>query len=422
MPAASSASAAPVPSPPGSPPPRTRLPRVSDATLRDSAHMAGVEFSPPGAAAVAVLLRRVGIDLVETGFLTGAHCADAPLVEAVHEAVGPGHCVSLVAVRSRAQVVTALDEALRLGCRSVMLSLPTSAEHAGLKLGSPSLRRLMTLARVAIGEAKDRRLHVTFSGEDAARTPLDRLTEYVASGFAAGADRFRLAETVSSLTPWSCGELVAALRKDACRDATDEVEVHCHNMLGMAVGNSLAAHAAGADWISVTTAGIGERGGNTPLAELLCSLRVLYDDDRHALEHLPELTAEVHRRAGLDQPFVSGPATDRAFAYEILGQLTHPAAYESIAPEQVGNHRTLRVRTRFGPPLLTWALGDAADGLDVDAYCAWLRAHQERHGRPALDRDGIRRLAETFKAASGTGGAPPNAPAAHATAPRAGLS
>ncbi|MFE0100616.1 isopropylmalate synthase [Streptomyces sp. NPDC059009] len=367
---------------------------MSDATLRDSAHMAGIEFTAAGAAAVSALLHRIGVDLVEVGFLTGPHCADAALVEAAHEAVGPENCLSLVPVRTRTQVAQALAEARRLRCMSVMLSLPTSAEHAELKLGSPSLRRLIKLACDAIAQAKSLGLHVTFSGEDAARTPESRLAEYVAAGFGAGADRFRLAETVSSLTPWRCAELVAGLKG---LEEVGEVEVHCHNMLGMAVGNSLAAHAAGADWISATSAGIGERGGNTPLAELLCALRVLYGDHRHALEHLPELAAEVHHRAGLEEPFVSGPATRYAFAYEIPGQLAHPEAYESIAPEQVGNERCLRVRTRFAPALLRWALGDAADGLDLDAYRSWLHRRQERCGSPLLDRAEIRRLADVFR-------------------------
>ena len=85
--------------------------------------------------------------------------------------------------------------------------------------------------------AKERGFHVTFSGEDGARTPPERLVPYVEAGFANGADRFRLAETVASLTPWQMQGQIANLT------AIDgaEIEIHSHNMLGMAVANSLAA-------------------------------------------------------------------------------------------------------------------------------------------------------------------------------------
>ncbi|MGW8374745.1 isopropylmalate synthase [Streptomyces sp. ODS28] len=391
------------------------MPRISDATLRDSAHMAGVEFGPDDAAAIARALRQVGVDLVEVGLLSRSPAGDAPLIAAAHRAVGAENCLTLITVRSRQQVLEALAEAEGLGCRAVMLSLPASAEHAALKLGSPSLRYLTKLAAHAIGEAKRRALHVTFSGEDAARADEERLISYAAAGFAAGADRFRLAETVSCLTPSRCAELTARLKSTP---GVREIEVHCHNMLGMAVGNSLAAYEAGAEWISATVGGIGERGGNTPLAELLCALRVCHGDSRHTLTHLTALNHEVQARADLST-FVPGPLTPYSYAYEIPGQLANPGAYENISAEEVGNTRTLRVRTRVSPPLLDWVLEDSdridafnafnafdakgvdskgigTKGIDTEHFARWLKERQEHCGRPLLDRAAIRELAEEF--------------------------
>ncbi|NEE47565.1 isopropylmalate synthase, partial [Streptomyces sp. SID8455] len=88
----------------------------------------------------------------------------------------------------------------------------------------------------------------------------ERLVPYVEAGFAAGADRFRLAETVAYLSPWQMEEVIA----DITAIDGSEIEIHSHNMLGMAVANSLAAVRAGAQWISATVGGIGERGGNAP--------------------------------------------------------------------------------------------------------------------------------------------------------------
>lgn len=371
------------------------LPRISDATLRDSAHMGGVEFGPRDASAIARLLVRTGVELVEVGMISGAGSKDAGLITAVHEEVTPERSMTLVMVRDRRQVVSALEEAGRLGVRHIMYSIPTSELHASLKLGSASAKFLDVLARAAVGEAKDRGFHVTFSGEDGARTPLERLVPYVAGGFAAGADRFRLAETVACLSPWQMQEKIAAL---TAIDGS-EIEIHSHNMLGLAVANSLAAVRAGAQWVSATVGGIGERGGNAPLAELLTSLRVIHGDTRFDLTHLTELSRVALAGAGLGEAFQSGPTTDHAFAYELPGQLTHPEAYETLPAELVGGVRQLRVRTRLTAPLVAWALADSGVEVDVDAFTPWLVDRQESTGAPVLDRDAVVKAAVDFQAA-----------------------
>jgi homocitrate synthase NifV len=371
-------------------------PHLSDATLRDSAHMAGVEFSPRDAAVISDLLVKTGIDLVEVGMISGPGSKDADLIEATHETIGPERSMSLVVVRDRHQVAAALDEAERLGVRHIMYSIPTSEQHAKLKIGSPSAKHLQVVARSAITQAKERGFHVTFSGEDGARTPRERLVPYVAAGFAAGADRFRLAETVAYLSPWQMEEVIGYLT------AIDgaEIEIHSHNMLGMAVANSLAAVRAGARWISATVGGIGERGGNAPLAELLTALRVVHGDTRFDLGHLTELSRVALRGAGLGHAFQSGPTSPHAFAYELPGQLTHPEAYETLPAELVGNSRELMVRTRLSTALVKWALADSGVFVDVDAFTPWLVEKQERDGRPLLDRDAIRKAAIDFQAAA----------------------
>lgn len=370
-------------------------PRISDATLRDSAHMAGVEFGPDDAAAIAGLLVRTGVELVEVGMVSGPGSKDAHLVEAVHDAVGPERGMTLLVVRDRQQVARALDEAERLGVRHIMYSIPTSEQHAQLKLGTPSAKFLQALARSAITQAKERGFHVTFSGEDGARTPKERLVPYVAAGFEAGADRFRLAETVAYLSPWQMESVIGDLT------AIDgaEIEIHSHNMLGMAVANSLAAVRAGARWISATVGGIGERGGNAPLAELLTSLRIVHGDTRFDLGHLTELSRLALRGAGLGTAFQSGPTTPHAFAYELPGQLSHPEAYETLPAELVGGSRELRVRTRLTPALVKWALTDSGTSVDIDAFTSWLVDRQESTGGPLLDRDAVRKAAIDFQAA-----------------------
>ncbi|OLE23252.1 MAG: isopropylmalate synthase [Catenulispora sp. 13_1_20CM_3_70_7] len=356
--------------------------------------MGGVEFRPAHARRIADLLVKTGIELVEVGMVSGPGSKDADLIEAVHHTIGPDRSMTLVVVRDRRQVATALDEAERLGVRHIMFSIPTSEQHAALKLGTPSSKFLHAVASSAISQAKERGFHVTFSGEDGARTPKERLIPYVTAGFAAGADRFRLAETVAYLSPWQMESVISGLT------AIDgaEIEIHSHNMLGMAVANSLAAIRAGAQWISATVGGIGERGGNAPLAELLMSLRVIHGDTRFDLRHLTELSRVALEGSGLGEAFQSGPTTPHAFAYELPGQLSHPEAYETLPAELVGNNRELRVRTRLTSALVRWALADSGIEADAEELTPWLIDRQERGDAPVLDRDGVRKAAIEFLA------------------------
>lgn len=369
-------------------------PQISDATLRDSAHMAGVEFGPADAATIADLLVRTGVELVEVGMVSGRRSPDADLIEAVHEAVGPDHAMTLVMVRERQQVAEALDEAARLGARHLMYSIPTSEQHAALKLSSSSAKYVTALARAAIDMAKERGFHVTFSGEDGARTPRERLVPYVEAGFEAGADRFRLAETVAYLSPWRMQQQLEPLTAIE----GSQIEIHSHNMLGLAVANSLAAVRAGAQWISATVGGIGERGGNAPLAEVLTALRIVHGDERFDLSHLTELSRVALRGSGLGEAFQSGPTTEHAFAYELPGQLSNPAAYETLPAELLGNTRELRVRTRLTVPLVRWALDEEAAGIEsLEDFTDWLTRLQVDAGGPLLDRAAIRKHAIEYQ-------------------------
>src|SRR5271166_1354389 len=144
-------------------------PRVSDATLRDSAHMAGVEFTPQDARVISHLLSETGIDAIEAGVISSGDVADEAVLSAVLDTVGPERTMTVVLARSPRQTRADLDRVIELGCRSVMLSIPASPVHAQLKLGTVDPRRVLSLASRVIAEAKERDLTVTFSAEDGAR-------------------------------------------------------------------------------------------------------------------------------------------------------------------------------------------------------------------------------------------------------------
>lgn len=354
-------------------------PKISDATLRDTAHMAGVAFDEQDARVLAGLLCEVGVDIVEAGIVSSGDRSEVPLVQAVVDVAGRERTKTVILARSRKQVEADLDAALETGAGNVMLSIPTSPTHAMLKLQTDSEQRIMTLARRGIEAARAAGLSVTFTAEDGARTDPEFLERYVAAGAEAGADRFRLAETVSSLAPGDVSSLIARLVAAA---GPCEVEMHSHNMLGLSVANSLAAVDAGAAWVSCTIDGLGERGGNTPLAEVLCVLRVLRGIDRFDLRPLTRLSREAADRAGLRCSATTGPTAELSYQYEIPGQIRNPAAFELLPPETVGNRRGVRIGSRLKPSFLEAVLPeDALDGVDVDAVTERIRASapSEKH-------------------------------------------
>jgi homocitrate synthase NifV len=354
-------------------------PKISDATLRDTAHMAGVAFDADDARVLAGLLCDVGVDIVEAGIVSNADRSEVPLVAAVTEVAGRERTKTVILARSRKQVEEDLDAALQTGAGNLMLSIPTSKVHSQLKLGTDSQKRITMLAVRGIEAAVAAGFSVTFSAEDGARTDPAFLEEYVAAGAEAGADRFRLAETVSSLAP---NDITALITRLVAAAGDTEVEMHSHNMLGLSVANALAAADAGAAWISCTIDGLGERGGNTPLAEILCVLHVLRGIDRFNLQPLTELSREAARRAGLRCSATTGPTADLSYQYEIPGQIRNPEAFELLTPETVGNTRGVRIGSRLKPSLLEAFLPpETLDGVDVAAVTERIResAPNEKH-------------------------------------------
>jgi homocitrate synthase NifV len=346
--------------------------KISDATLRDTAHMGGVAFDTDDARVLAGLLCDVGVDIVEAGIVSASDRGEVPLVQAVVEVAGRERTKTVILARSRGQVEQDLDAALQTGAGNVMLSIPTSPTHAMLKLGTDSERRITTLAARTIEAARAAGLSVTFSAEDGARSDPAFLERYVAAGAEAGADRFRLAETVSSLAPGDVSELIGRLVAAA---GPTEVEMHSHNMLGLSVANALAAADAGAAWISCTIDGLGERGGNTPLAEILCVLKVLRGEDRFDLRPLYDLSREAAARAGLRCSATTGPTAELSYQYEIPGQVRNPEAFELLPPEAVGNRRGVRIGSRLKPAALEAFLPDGVlDGADAATVTERIRA------------------------------------------------
>lgn len=314
---------------------------ISDCTLRDTRHAPGMTFTPQEALHIATQLDALGIEEIEAGILSGSP-EERDILRAVSGAGLNADIAALCLCYSTRVIEASLDFALECGVSVVCLSIPSSQQFIETKL-KRSYRAVRALLEKAVKEAVARGLNVAFSGEDAARGELAQLVDYVNAGADAGASRFRFAESVSCLSPAQMADKIGALKEKTSLP----IEVHCHSALGLGVANSVAAIEAGAEGVSVTIDGIGERGGNTALAPLLMYLYRFRQQHHYQPQGLKELSDYVNlvTRNGAQRfaPFVG----DCAFHYEYLHQYQMADLYESYEPELVGNRKELVFGLKF---------------------------------------------------------------------------
>jgi homocitrate synthase NifV len=314
---------------------------ISDCTLRDARHAPGMSFTPQEAVHIATQLDSLGIEEIEAGILSGSP-EERDILLAVSGCGLSADISALCLCYSTRIIEASLDFAVECGVKVVCLSIPSSPQFIETKL-KRSYRAVRALLEKAVKEAVARGLVVAFSGEDAARGDMDQLIDYVNAGADAGASRFRFAESVSCLTPSQMGDKISALKSKTSLP----LEVHCHSAYGLGVANSVAAIEAGAQGVSVTIDGIGERGGNTALAPLLMYLYHFRQQRHYRPQGLKKLSDYVNAvtRNGAQRfaPIVG----DCAFHYEYLHQYQMADLYESYEPELVGNRKELVFGLKF---------------------------------------------------------------------------
>ena len=238
---------------------------VFDTTLRDGEQAVGVVFNPDAKVEIALALERLGVDVIEAGF-PAASPGERAGVRAVAEAVGA--VVVAAMARATERDIDVAAEALAPAGRSrVHIVLATSPIHRERKLG---LTQSQVIERTvsAVGHARPLFDEVEFCCEDASRTEPAFLTEVAAAAVDAGADILNIPDTVGYAMPEEYARLFRTVGVRA------RLSAHCHNDLGLAVANTLAAVAAGATQVECTINGIGERAGNAALEEVVTGLDV----------------------------------------------------------------------------------------------------------------------------------------------------
>lgn len=264
---------------------------IVDTTLRDGEQMPGVAFNVEEKIAIAKLLDKIGVHIIEVGI---------PVMGGEEKIA----VQKIIQAGLKAQVTTwnrivlsDLRASIQCGARYLHLSAPVSDLLIEKKLGK-TRQWVLRCLQGAIRYAADYGCTISVGAEDASRAEFNFLAEYAQLAAEYGAVRLRYADTVGIMEPFSVYRLIKNLI-----DIVDiDIEIHTHNDFGLSTANSLAAIIAGAKAVSTTVNGIGERAGNASLDQVCLALRYIF---KHPInlrcELLPEISRMVNRFVGFSK-------------------------------------------------------------------------------------------------------------------------
>lgn len=242
---------------------------IFDTTLRDGEQSPGVNLNTQEKLEIAKQLQKLGIDIIEAGFPNSSQ-GDFEAVENIAKHV-KGITVAGLARTSESDINRVWEAVKHADQGRIHTFLATSDIHLQHKLRM-TRDQVLEQAVAAVKHAKKFISDVEFSAEDAFRSDLDYLCQVVEAVISAGATTVNLPDTVGYATPFEYGEFIRDIMARVPNIDQAVISVHCHNDLGLAVANSLAAVENGARQVECTINGIGERAGNASLEEVVMAL------------------------------------------------------------------------------------------------------------------------------------------------------
>ncbi|HET6890146.1 MAG TPA: 2-isopropylmalate synthase, partial [Pyrinomonadaceae bacterium] len=247
---------------------------IFDTTLRDGEQSPGCSMNLNEKLRMAGQLEDLGVDIIEAGFPIASE-GDFAAVKAVAGACRNVRVAALC--RTAEQDVARAAEALQGAAQPrIHTFVATSDIHLEHKLRK-TRAEVLEMTRHAVRLARNFVAEVEFSAEDATRSDVDYLCEVFSAAIEEGATIINIPDTVGYTLPSEFSRLVTTVRERVLCDKPVTISVHCHNDLGLAVANSLAAIGAGARQVECTINGIGERAGNASLEELIMAMHVRAD-------------------------------------------------------------------------------------------------------------------------------------------------
>ncbi|CAA7623898.1 2-isopropylmalate synthase [Magnetospirillum sp. SS-4] len=318
---------------------------IFDTTLRDGEQSPGASMNLEEKVRIALVLEEMGVDVIEAGFPIASN-GDFEAVEAVAKVVRNSTICGLA--RATRGDIDRCAEAIRPAARGrIHTFLSTSPLHMKYKLQMEP-ETVLEKVRDSVAYARALTDDVEWSAEDGSRTEHDFLCRCVEAAIDAGARTINIPDTVGYSVPDEYGALIAMLFNRVPNIDKAIISVHCHNDLGLAVANSLAAVGKGARQVECTVNGLGERAGNAAMEEIVMALRTRPDLLPFKTGINTECITKASRLVSTITGFVVQPnkaiVGKNAFAHESGihqdGVLKHAQTYEIMTPESVGLHRS----------------------------------------------------------------------------------
>jgi 2-isopropylmalate synthase len=346
--------------------------RIFDTTLRDGEQTPGVALNTAQKVEIAKQLARLNVDIIEAGFPITSQ-GDFEAVSRIAREV-PGPTICALARTARADIeraAQAIERAARGRIHVFTSGSPIHLEHMLRKSEDEVVEATITHVRLAREYTDD----VEFSAQDCTRAELAFLERLYRAAIEAGATTINIPDTVGYGMPDEYATLIRTLRERVPGAKDVHISTHCHDDLGLAVANSLAAVGAGATQIECTINGIGERAGNASLEEVVMALETRRDVWGHTTQietrELYRTSRMVSMMTGMAVPPNKAVVGDNAFAHESGihqdGVIKALETYEIMSAERVGRDAGVLVmgkhsgRRAFRKTLVDMGYADLAD-------------------------------------------------------------
>jgi len=314
---------------------------IFDTTLRDGEQSPGAAMNGAEKMRIAIQLEKLGVDVIEAGFPAASE-GDFQAVQEIARAIKNTEVAGL-ARTTKSDLDLAWEAIRHAKMPRIHTFISTSDLHIKHKLNM-TREQVLDTAIKAVRYAKSLCDNVEFSTEDGSRSDKQFLCEIFAAAIAEGATTINLADTVGYTYPKEFAEMVSYIRMNTPGVENVVMGVHCHNDLGLATSNTIAAVGAGARHVEVTINGIGERAGNTSLEEVVMAIKtrpIMVDVKTNIrTEELYETSRLVSSITGIYVQPNKAIVGANAFAHEAGihqdGILKNPLTYEIMTPQSIG--------------------------------------------------------------------------------------
>jgi 2-isopropylmalate synthase len=318
---------------------------IFDTTLRDGEQAPGATMNLEEKLLIAKTLEKMGVDVIEAGFPIASN-GDFEAVNKIAKTIKNSTICGLA--RAKKADIERAAEAVKPAARPrIHTFLATSPIHMQFKLKMDEAQVLNAITE-SVSLARNLCPEVDWSPEDATRSNRDFLFKAIETAINSGANTINIPDTVGYTTPEEYYDLILAIKNNVSNIDKAVISSHCHNDLGLAVANSLAAMRAGARQIECTINGIGERAGNAALEEIVMAIKTRPDFygvetgiDTTMITRISKLVASI---TGFQVQYNKAIVGANAFAHESGihqdGMLKNRETYEIMTPESVGLEKT----------------------------------------------------------------------------------